>query len=77
MAKTLRIVAYAVNGAGAGHLQRLTAICRWVRRYAAFCGAPCEVFFLTSSEADGFLFHEGFASFKLPSKTSVTAAGID
>lgn len=77
MAKTLRIVAYAVNGAGAGHLQRLTAICRWVRRYAAFCGSPCEVFFLTSSEADGFLFHEGFASFKLPSKTSVTASGID
>lgn len=77
MAKTLRIVAYAVNGAGAGHLQRLTAICRWVRRYSAYCGAACEVFFLTSSEADGFLFHEGFASFKLPSKTSVTAAGID
>ncbi|MBK8594734.1 MAG: hypothetical protein IPN83_03950 [Holophagales bacterium] len=77
MAKTLRIVAYAVNGAGAGHLQRLTAICRWVRRYSAYCGAACEVFFLTSSEADGFLFHEGFASFKMPSKTSVTAAGID
>jgi predicted glycosyltransferase len=77
VAKTLRIVAYAVNGAGAGHLQRLTAICRWVRRYSAYCGAACEVFFLTSSEADGFLFHEGFASFKMPSKTSVTAAGID
>ena len=77
MARTLRIVAYAVNGAGAGHLQRLTAICRWVRRYASFCGADCEVFFLTSSEADSFLFHEGFASFKLPSKTSVATAGID
>jgi metallo-beta-lactamase class B len=37
----------------------------------------CEVFFLTSSEADGFLFHEGFASFKLPSKTSVSSTGID
>jgi predicted glycosyltransferase len=77
VAKTLRIVAYAVNGAGAGHLQRLTAICRWARRYSSYCGSACEVFFLTSSEADGFLFHEGFASFKLPSKSSVTAAGID
>jgi predicted glycosyltransferase len=77
VARTLRVVAYAVNGAGAGHLQRLTAICRWVRRYSAFCGSACEVFFLTSSEADGFLFHEGFASFKLPSKTSVTSSGID
>lgn len=77
MARTLRIVAYAVNGAGAGHLQRLTAICRWVRRYASYCGASCEVFFLTSSEADGFLFHEGFASFKLPSKTAVVSTGID
>lgn len=77
MARSLRIVAYAVNGGGAGHLQRLTAILRWARRYAAFCGAPAEVYFLTSSEADTFLFHEGFASFKLPSKTSVASAGID
>lgn len=77
MSRAIRIVAYAVNGAGAGHLQRLAGICRWTRRYAAFCSVPCEVFFLTSSEADGFLFHEGLASFKLPSKTAVTAAGID
>lgn len=77
MARSLRIVAYAVNGGGAGHLQRLTAILRWARRYALFCASPAEVFFLTSSEADTFLFHEGFASFKLPSKTSVASAGID
>lgn len=77
MARSLRVVAYAVNGGGAGHLQRLTAILRWVRRYALFCASPAEVFFLTSSEADTFLFHEGFASFKLPSKTSVASAGID
>lgn len=77
MARTIRIVQYAVNGGGAGHLQRLIAIGRWLRRYAAYCGATAEIYFLTSSEADTFLFHEGFASFKLPSKTSVQASGID
>lgn len=77
MARAIRIVQYAVNGGGAGHLQRLTAIGRWLRRYASYCGATAEIYFLTSSEADTFLFHEGFASFKLPSKTSVQASGID
>jgi predicted glycosyltransferase len=77
MARTIRIVQYAVNGAGAGHLQRLTAISRWLRRYASYCGATAEIYFVTSSEADTFLFHEGFASFKLPSKTSVGSSGID
>ncbi len=77
MARSLRVVAYAVNGGGAGHLQRLTAIARWLRRYAAACGTACEVYFLTSSEADSFLFHEGLASFKLPSKTTVASSGID
>lgn len=77
MARTVRIVNYAVNGGGVGHLQRLIAINRWVRRYSAFCGVNAEIFFLTSSEADHFLFHEGFASFKIPSKTSIERAGID
>lgn len=74
---TLRIVNYAVNGAGVGHLARLVAINRWVRRYAAYAGARAEIYFLTSSEADGLLFQERFASFKLPSKTVVGEAGID
>lgn len=75
--KKLRIVNYAVNGRGVGHLTRLVAINRWVRRYAAYCGVRCEIYFLTSSEADGLLFEEGFASFKLPSKTLVKETGIE
>jgi predicted glycosyltransferase len=75
--KTLRIVNYAVNGGGVGHLVRLVAVSRWLRRYAAHAGVRAEIYFLTSSEADGLLFHERFASFKLPSKTVVGDAGID
>jgi len=77
MGQTLRIVNYAVNGAGVGHLTRLTAIARWLRRFAHALDIKLEIWFLTSSEADALLFHERFASFKLPSKTSVAETGID
>lgn len=77
MGSTLRVVNYAVNGSGVGHLTRLVAINRWIRRYAAATNTHAEVYFLTSSEADSLLFNERFASFKMPSKTSVEDAGID
>jgi predicted glycosyltransferase len=77
MSRSLKLVFYAVNGSGVGHLTRLLAIARWVRRYAAHAGARPEIYFLTSSEADSLIFQERFASFKMPSKTSVGAAGID
>ncbi len=75
--RTLRIVSYVVNGSGVGHLTRQIAILRWVRRLAAVRGVRAEIWFLTSSEADGALFREKFASFKLPSKTTITEADID
>jgi predicted glycosyltransferase len=77
MSRGVRIVLYAVNGSGLGHLTRLVAVARWIRRYALFAGARAEIYFLTSSEAESLLFHERFASFKLPSKTIVSDAGID
>lgn len=77
MARSLKVVFYAVNGSGVGHLTRLVAIARWVRRYAAHAGARAEIWFLTSSEATDLLFREHFAAFKLPSKTAVGDAGID
>lgn len=77
MARPLRIVCYGVNGAGVGHVTRLAAIARWLRRLTAALGAPAEIWFLTSSEATRLLFDERFAAFKLPSKTVVGAAGID
>jgi predicted glycosyltransferase len=75
--EALRVVCYAVDGTGVGHLTRLLAIARWLRRYAAALDRRLEVWFLTSSEADGLAFAEGFAAFKIPSKTIVAEAGID
>jgi UDP-N-acetylglucosamine--N-acetylmuramyl-(pentapeptide) pyrophosphoryl-undecaprenol N-acetylglucosamine transferase len=73
---TLTIVNYAVNGSGVGHVQRLCAINRWLRRYAIFAGVRSQHVFLTTSEADTWLFAEGFAAFKLPSKSIVEPAGL-
>jgi predicted glycosyltransferase len=73
----VRVVCYAVNGTGVGHLTRLLAIARWLRRYTLAIGRKIEVWFLTSSEADALVFSEGFAAFKIPSKTIVAEAGID
>lgn len=77
MARTIRIVNYAVNGSGIGHLVRLSAVNRWIRRYCGYADVRAEIYFLTSSEADGMLFYDRFASFKLPSKTVVGESGID
>jgi UDP-N-acetylglucosamine--N-acetylmuramyl-(pentapeptide) pyrophosphoryl-undecaprenol N-acetylglucosamine transferase len=73
----LRVVCYAVNGTGVGHLTRLLSIARWLRRYAAALDEKLEIWFLTSSEADALVFSEGFAAFKIPSKTIVAETGID
>ncbi len=73
-----RIVLYAVNGAGLGHVTRLVAVARWLRRTVTLLeGKPPEVLFLTSSEATQVLSDAGFASFKLPSKTLVRATGMN
>ena len=78
MGRLRRIVLYAVNGSGMGHVTRLLAVARWLRRYATYLeGAPPEILFLTSSEATTVLSQAGFASFKLPSKTVVRDAGMD
>jgi UDP-N-acetylglucosamine--N-acetylmuramyl-(pentapeptide) pyrophosphoryl-undecaprenol N-acetylglucosamine transferase len=74
---SLSIVSYAVNGSGLGHVARQVAIHRWLRRYAALrSGSHTQHWFLTTSEADTWLWHEGFAAFKLPSKSVVEAAGV-
>lgn len=77
MQKPLRIVNYAVNGVGTGHVTRLIAISRWLRRHAERLNVATEIYFLTSSEAGSLLFTERFPSFKLPSKTLIEEAGID
>jgi UDP:flavonoid glycosyltransferase YjiC (YdhE family) len=67
-----RFLFYAVNGLGLGHVTRLLAIARKVRRLEP----DAEILFVTSSEADGVIYREGFAAIKVPSKTIRAVAGI-
>lgn len=62
----LRVLFYAVNGLGLGHLTRLMGIARALRRQAP----GCEILFLTSSEAAHLAYREGFAAIKLPSRNA-------
>lgn len=75
--KKLRIVSYAINGRGLGHLVRQLAILRWVRRYGALLGVPIETWVLTTSEADTLARREGIPAFKMPSKAMLRDAGVD
>ncbi|MCW5802509.1 MAG: hypothetical protein KIT31_08980 [Deltaproteobacteria bacterium] len=75
--KKLRIVSYAINGRGVGHLVRQLSILRWVRRYAALLGVNAEVWVLTTSEADTLARREGVPAFKMPSKIMMRDAGIE
>jgi UDP-N-acetylglucosamine--N-acetylmuramyl-(pentapeptide) pyrophosphoryl-undecaprenol N-acetylglucosamine transferase len=72
MLRSPRILFYAVNGLGLGHVTRLLAIARQVRKLTP--GA--EIVFLTSSEAEDVIFREGFAAFKVPSKSIRLEAGL-
>ncbi len=75
--KRLRIVSYAINGRGLGHLVRQLAILRWVRRYGALLGVTTECWVLTTSEADTLARREGVPAFKMPSKAMMRDAGIE
>ncbi|MBN1409690.1 MAG: hypothetical protein JW969_02525 [Spirochaetales bacterium] len=68
----LRILFYAVNGLGLGHVTRLLSIAREIRRIEK--GA--DILFLTSSESN-VVYREGFPSVKVPSKNSAFRAGLE
>jgi UDP-N-acetylglucosamine--N-acetylmuramyl-(pentapeptide) pyrophosphoryl-undecaprenol N-acetylglucosamine transferase len=75
--KQLRIVSYAINGRGMGHLVRQLAILRQVRRVCALLGVQVECWVLTSSEADTLARRESVPSLKMPSKAMLRDAGIE
>jgi len=75
--KRIRIVSYAINGRGLGHLVRQLAILRWIKRYAALLDVNAEAWLLTTSEADTLARREGIPAFKMPSKAMMRDAGID
>lgn len=77
-ARPRRIVCYAVNGAGLGHVSRLLHLARWMRHIASFIdGRPPEILFLTSTEATQLISDAGFAAFKLPSKGTARKTQLD
>ncbi len=67
-----RILFYAVDGLGLGHVTRLLAIARKLRGIRP----DAEILFFTSSEAEDVIFREGFAAVKVPSKTLRSQARI-
>lgn len=69
----MRILFYAINGLGLGHVTRLLAIARQLKRL----DSEAKVIFLTSSEADNVIYQEGFPAIKLPSKNIFRENHID
>ena len=74
---TLRVVSYAINGRGLGHLTRQLAILRQIRQIAALLDLRLEAWVITSSEADTLARREGIPALKMPSKAMFRDAGID
>ena len=73
----LRVVSYAINGRGLGHLTRQLAILRQLRRACAVLDVQSECWVVTSSEGDTLARREGIPSLKMPSKAMFRDAGID
>lgn len=72
----LRVLCYAVNGLGLGHLTRTIAITRQLRRLCWALGEPLELTILTSSEGDGLALVHDLPAFKIPSKNIVAGGGL-
>lgn len=66
------MVFYAINGRGLGHITRLGVIARAVRELCEALEQPCELEFITTSDAPAVV--EDFPVYKLPSKSSVAAS---
>lgn len=68
----LSILFYAINGRGLGHLTRLLAIARAARELFDALEWPCDLQFVTTSEAS--FVADDFPVYKLPSKTVLARA---
>jgi UDP-N-acetylglucosamine--N-acetylmuramyl-(pentapeptide) pyrophosphoryl-undecaprenol N-acetylglucosamine transferase len=75
--KSIKILLYAVNGLGMGHITRLLAIAKYIRRYCLVIGKEPEIIFLSTSEVDTLPFLYNFPVFKIPSKTIIKKGGMN
>jgi UDP-N-acetylglucosamine--N-acetylmuramyl-(pentapeptide) pyrophosphoryl-undecaprenol N-acetylglucosamine transferase len=62
-----RIVFYAWNGIGSGHLTRLTSIARALRKLSEEKDREADIWIMTTSEATKLAFTENFPTLKFPS----------
>jgi O-antigen biosynthesis protein len=67
MDQAKRILCYAWNGIGAGHLTRLTSIARALRELSHQNSLKTDIWMITTSEATKIAFSEQFPTFKFPS----------
>ncbi|MGE0489870.1 MAG: hypothetical protein AB7S38_11750 [Vulcanimicrobiota bacterium] len=75
MAGPTRILLYAINGTGLGHLSRLLAVGRSVRELASASEHPVDVRIVTTSEAPSLAWD--FPVYKFPSKTLANQNGLE
>lgn len=71
----MRVLLYAINGVGLGHVTRLAALGRALRALAEAGDIDMEVSLLTTSEAPRL--PADLPTYKLPSKTVTQRAGFD
>ncbi len=69
MSKAIKILFYAINGTGLGHLNRMLVLARTARALLQCQGLAADFRILTTSEADQLAWD--FPTYKLPSKTVV------
>lgn len=74
MASPVRILFYAINGSGLGHLSRLLAIARSLRDLSSALGTACDIRFVTTSEGSGAVWD--FPVYKVPSNTVAVSCGL-
>jgi UDP-N-acetylglucosamine--N-acetylmuramyl-(pentapeptide) pyrophosphoryl-undecaprenol N-acetylglucosamine transferase len=67
-----RLLFYAVNGLGLGHVTRCLAIANAIKQQRP----QAQFLFLTTSEADHVIYGEGFASVKLPSRSTIAKTSL-
>ncbi len=75
MPRPVRIVFYAINGTGLGHLSRLLNLARAAKELLDVLGVPADFHLVTTSEAPQVAWD--LPVYKLPSKSVVRAAGAD
>lgn len=64
--RRLRVLNYAINGIGIGHVTRVKAVARWLKRLAPMSGVEIESFYITSSDVDRII-GDNQPIFKVPS----------